>query len=263
MGTLGVISGFLFIVMGIAGGMTAISRFWRGYSGIKLLHPFWGAYFGLALLFSGFFMVRVMNAYGQLSLFYMACMPFALFGAILWCCAFVFEILHRGMAPKSLRVERTFDIAEGLMVRGRFTEAEGEYRRHMVEEPSNLVALLGACRAMTAAGRAAEAAKELESALRRTLDNDPSQQPEMELEEKAEFRQRRILRIVFALGDLYVEQLNDGTRACNLYRETLEVLFGYPDADPLRSRLKALEEPGRLPMPDAVEQAQPRTMRLE
>ena len=50
----------------------------------------------------------------------------------------------------------------------------------------------------------------------------------------------RLLRITFALGDLISVKLSDSERARRLYEKTLEYLYGFRDADPLRTRLKIL-----------------------
>lgn len=263
-----IICGFIFVGLGIWGGITAVSRWARGYTGFRILRIPWGFYFALALLFTGLTVIGgIRRLDGGLALFIAALLPFALLGAVMWAFAFGLELAAGAASSRNMHIEPTYDIGDGLMVRRQFAEAEAAFQRYLAANPADLGALLRISRAQLADGRVEQAVRELEVARRHAIDRtDDAVPPRPEvlkkLQEK-EYRQDRILRLSFTLGDIYVEQLGDNARAIKLYEETLQFLYGYPPADPLRDRLKALSNPNRMTLSDAVERAQPRKIPLD
>jgi len=263
-----VLFGFIFAFLGIWGGITAVSRWARGYLGFRILQIPWGFYYAIALLFTGITCITGLRQLdGGLALFIAALMPFALLGSVMWAFAFALELAAGAAASRNMVVEPTYDIGDGLMTRRQFPEAEAAFRKYLAEHPSDLPVLLRISRAQIADNRVEQAVRELESARRHAIDrtdasNPPNEELLRKLNEK-EFRQDRILRLTFSIGDIYVEKLCDHPRAIKLYEESLQVLYGYAAADPLRDRLKALNDPNRMILTDAVEQAQPRKISLE
>jgi len=262
------VSGLIFTVLAILGGMAAFSRFVRGYTGLKLIELPWAGLFGLALAFSAFFFaVSVKYASGTVALLLAALIPFAILGTTMWFFAFLLELFFRASGSRGMRVEPTYDVGDGLMVRQQFADAEAAFRKSLQEDPLDLGALLRISRAQVADGRVEDAVRELDAARRHAMAHReqakaPMPESMRRLQEK-EFRQDRILRLTFALGDLYVEKRGDSERARELYEETLQILYGYPAVDPLRARLAALNRADYIPLADAVQKAQPRTISLD
>lgn len=261
-----VISGIVFTLLGIIGGLSAYDRWWRSHKGLWIFKPLAGSYFGIALFFSLYLTFSGIRSNIAFALLFFAFFPFSLGGSLCWGVAFAMEFFAYALGEGELHVERTFDVAEGMMIRGRYAEAEEEYRKHLVEEPWNTHALLGACRARVKNGQAKEAAQELSDSLRNIINrSEPGPKPNAAMLERINaktFREERILRIVLTLGDLYVEHLNDIPRACALYEDALKVLAGNTEAEALRHRLEALKHPDRVSFQVAVESAQPRTILL-
>jgi tetratricopeptide (TPR) repeat protein len=246
-----------FLALGIIGGMTAMSRFMRGYSGFFIFGPLGGALYLIALLvLTPLFLVAMRQMNDILVLFLFAMAPFAFLGHIMWGVGFFAEIFMKTAGATQLPVEQTFDVGDGLMARGKYADAEAQFRQDLAAEPLNVNAQLRVARAMEADGRCEEAAEELNRALHTAI----AEQHDKRL--KKEDHQQRILRITFALGDILVTKLDDAPRALTLYRNTLEVLAGVEDAQVLRDRLSALETPDRLSISDAVEKAQPLKIKL-
>jgi hypothetical protein len=262
-----ILCGFIFVVLGAIGGTTAVSRWWRGYIGFRILHIPWGFYYAFALFITGLTAVGgIRQLDGMLALFIAALMPFALLGSVMWAFAFGMELVAGAAASKNMHIEPTYDIGDGLLVRHKFAEAEAAFRLYLAAHPTDLPVLLRISRAQISDGRLEQAVRELELARKNAIDRTDSATPPcaellQKLQEK-EFRQDRILRLTFTLGDIFVEKLCDHPRAIKLYEESLQVLYGYPPADPLRDRLKALNNPDRMTLSDAVDQAQPRKISL-
>ncbi|HYF51995.1 MAG TPA: tetratricopeptide repeat protein [Planctomycetota bacterium] len=246
-----------FLGLGLYGGMAAISRLLRGYTGFWIFSPLGGAVYIVALLFTGGLFAFAMREMNQLlTLFLFAMTPFAIFGHVIWCIAMVVELVSRTAGPTQLAIEKTYDVADGLMVRGKYDEAASKYAEALAADELDTEALIRRARALEKAGHEDEAERELRAAHRATLEH----RDEKVLPKKQ--RQERLLRLSFALGDLLVTtDRMDEARA--LYAESLEVLFGYDEADALRARLKALEQPGRVPFSQAVQQAQPERISLD
>jgi len=242
---------FTFLVLGLYGGMAAISRLLRGYTGFWIFSPLGGALYLSGLVGSGLLFLSTMREMtGVLVLFLLAMAPFAIFGHVIWCIALVFETMARVAGPTQLAVEKTYDVADGLMVRGKFDEAAAKYAEALAGDELDTEALIRRARALEKLGRDDDAERELREAYRATMQH----RDEKVLPKKQ--RQERLLRLSFALGDLLVttDRMDDARK---LYGESLEVLFGYDEADALRSRLKALEQPDRMPFSQAVRSAQP------
>ncbi|HYG78353.1 MAG TPA: hypothetical protein VEK08_25345 [Planctomycetota bacterium] len=260
-----IVSGLLFAFLGILGGMTAFSRFVRGYTGLKLLSLPWAPVFAFGLFFSAFaFFVSVRLFDGWAVLMLASLIPFAILGSVMWCFAVVLEFFYRAAAPRGV-AEPSYDVGDGLMVRRQFAEAEAAFRENLAADPLDLNALLRVSRAQLAAGKTDAAVRELESARRFAIHFSPAVKVAELMQRMAdtEFRNDRILRLTFALGDIYIEKLGDEESARKLYQESLQVLSGYAPADPLRARLAALNKADHLPLADAVEKAQPRKISLE
>ena len=246
-----------FLLLGLYGGMAAISRWMRGYTGFFIFSPVGGALYLVGLIVTTLlflFTMREMN--GLLVLFLFAMAPFAIFGHVIWCLAMVLEMMGRAAGPTQLAIEKTYDVADGLMVRGKFDEAAAKYAEALATDELDTEALIRRARALEKAGSDEEAERELREAYRATMQH----RDEKTLPHKQ--RQERLLRLSFALGDLLVttDRMDD---ARQLYAQSLEVLFGYDEADALRTRLKALEQPDRVPFSQAVQNAQPERISLD
>lgn len=228
-----------FVLLGIYGGMCAVNRYFRDHARAFVFEPRGAVLYLMAVAVSGllfayvFFALYVQDSILALLLFVL--LLFAGTGYLGWMSVLLVDWLFQALGPSQLPVAKTFDKGDGWMARRNYAEAEAQYRRDLAEEPLNTDALLRVCRAMEAAGRFEDAARELRAAHLQTLER----RDEPELEFKT--RQERLLRLTFALGDLLVDKLGRVGEACALYQTTLEILYGYPDADPLRDRLKALE----------------------
>jgi hypothetical protein len=154
---------------------------------------------------------------------------------------------------------RSYDFGDRLMRQRKFAEAEHEYRKYLAKDPMDLGALLRVAQAIAADERFEDAIAELADARRKSIERqDDSDNPSNGwVLARKDYRQHRIMTLSFVMGDLFVEKLDDIAGAKKLYAETLEVLYGYPDVNPLRERLKALENPNRLSLNEAVEKLQP------
>ncbi len=225
-----------FVGLGVYGGMCAYYRWTGGDRGFICFEPLWGMYFGLAQFFTlagaaaGF---HALN--GNAFLVELALFPFGVAGTVMWGFGFAMESGTRFMEESSSKVVRTFDRGDGLMTQSKFAEAEQEFRTAREEEPGNMEALMRLSRALEGQKKYEMAAQELASALRGIIDqrNDPAFEKDP--------WEPKVLLITYALGDLYAGKLSDSERALRLYKSTLELLFGYRDANPLRERLKRLE----------------------
>ncbi len=245
----------IFIVQGLYGGMVAISRWVRGYTGFFILRPAGAAAYAMLLLASApifLFITRQMDGPAQLFLF--ALMPFAVFGHVLFLVAILLETGARWLGPSEMPVARTFDQADALVARKQYAEAEAAYRAELRADPACLEALLRLCRLLEQIGRPEESVRELSAAHEAALHDAPRQD--------AKTRRERLLCLTFALGDVLVERLEDSARACAVYERTLQVLFGCPEADPLRDRIKALDAVNYRSISEAAEAAQPSRLTL-
>jgi hypothetical protein len=226
-----------FCLLGIFGGMCAVSRWVRGYSAYFVLERFGAALYLAGLLITGpaFLLYAAGHSQELVSLFLIILLPFGLLGHVLWVFAVMLEMGARALGPSDLPTEKTFDKGDAFMSRGLFVEAERQYRADLAEVPHNCNALFRVCRALEARGQTGGIARELWTAYRASLDkrgNPPLPRKEW---------QERILRITFALGDVLDVKLNKPGQARHVYAESLEILYGYPDADPLRDRLRKLD----------------------
>ena len=236
---LGALCSFLFFALGVYGGMSAYSRWIRTDQGHWVFEPLPAMYFGLALaaaLFATIAGMRVTD--GALLLVEFAFMPFGMLGAVLWVFGLGLETGSRMMSPNMAPLARTFDRGDGFMARGAYADAEREFRAALDAEPHNNEAVLRLSRALESAGKLQQAAAGLSAAHDRIIDhrNDPPP-----ANNHREYWQERLLSVTFALGDLYSARLSDPMRAQQLYKTTLEYLYGYKEADALRARLKRLE----------------------
>jgi tetratricopeptide (TPR) repeat protein len=236
MGFIYFLSALLFVALGVYGGICAFLRGWRGEQGFTIFEPLWAMYFALAQFFclvgsfSGFHTLGEPWWFITVALF-----PFGVLGTVLWGFGMVFETGARMIGPSMGPVARTFDVGDGFMTRNMFAEAEREYRKALAEEPGNIETLLRLSRALEGAGKYDEAARELSGAHERIVATRHDLPP------VSEHWQARLLTVTYALGDTYASKLNDSQRAQALYKTTLELLYGYRDANPLRERLKRLE----------------------
>jgi tetratricopeptide (TPR) repeat protein len=244
-----------FLLLGIYGGMSAISRWVRGYSGFLVFSPVGAAAYFSALVLTGIMFFKCMAvlraADSALVLLLLAMLPFAILGHVLWAFGAAGELFTRVAGASQLPIAKTFDKGDALMARARYAEAEAQYRQDLAEEPLNAEALLRVCKALEADGRVEDAVRELSVAHQITCegrDKEPL---------KEQQRCERVLRITYTLGDLLVTKVERPEEARLLYERTLQSIYGYKDADPLRDRLRALEDPTRLKHSDAVRQAQP------
>jgi len=236
MGVIYFLAALVFVGLGVYGGMCAYARLTGGDRGFLCFEPLWGMYFGLAQFFAlagaaaGF---HALN--GNAFLVELALFPFGVLGTVMWGFGFAMESGSRFMADTAGKVVRTFDRGDGLMTQNKFAEAEQEFRTARQEEPGNMEALLRLSRALEGQQKYEMAAQELAAALRGIIDqrNDPALEKDP--------WQPKVLLITYALGDLYAGKLSDSERALRLYKSTLELLYGYRDANPLRERLKRLE----------------------
>ena len=238
MGLLDFLFGLLFLALGVYGGYCTVYRWWGGYLGFKIFEPLYGAYFGVAQ--ASLFVLWIAYS-GALSgsifmLLSFALIPFGVLGTVMWGFGMAMEAGVRLVEPSVPPLERTFDKADGFMARGQFAEAEELYRAALNEEPLHLEALLKMCRALASAGNVEEAVRELSAAHRSTIDHRKDKGP------ASQHWEGRLLSITYALGDLISVKLNDVERTRNLYETTLEFLYGYHDANPLRTRLKVLAQ---------------------
>jgi tetratricopeptide (TPR) repeat protein len=253
---IGAICSFLFLGLGIYGGISAYSRWIRTETGLWVFEPLPALYFGVGLLVGFLGMVAGMReTSGNLLLVEYAFMPFGMLGAVLWIFALGLETGSRMMAESLPPLTRTFDRGDGFMAKGAFADAEREFRIAVEADPHNAEALLRLSRALEGAGKLQAAAAELAQAHSRIIDhrNDPAP--------VSAHWQQRLLSITFALGDLYSAKLLDQMRAQQLYKTTLEYLYGYRDANALRDRLKRLER-GLAPV-NADSTAAPERLPLE
>ena len=243
MGVLFFLSALVFVGLGVYGGLCAYHRWTGGDTGFLCFEPLWGMYFGLAQFFAVCGAAAGFHALdGTAWLLELALFPFGVAGTVMWAFGFTLETGQRMMAESNGKVVRTFDRGDGFMAKSDFFEAEREFRIARKEEPENMEALMRLSRALEAQKKFEEAAQELTAALRAIVDqrNDPALDKEP--------WQPKVLLITYALGDLYAGKLSDVERALRLYKNTLELLYGYPDANPLRERLKRLERAtGALP----------------
>jgi tetratricopeptide (TPR) repeat protein len=254
---LGILVSLVFLVLGIIGGMTAISRFMRGYSGFFIFSPIGGAlYLAALLVLAPLFTYFMRNMDDSVKLLLFITAPFAFFGHVLWAMGFVLQMGSALVSPTQLPIEQTFDVGDGLMLRGKHAEAEQMFRQALAAEPFNVKAQLRVVSAMERSGRLEEAADELFRAHQKAI----AEQGHPTL--KKEEHQQRILSLTFALGDILSMKLDDPPRALALYRKTLSALAGFDDADVLRDRLLALEHPDRMSLADAVEKLQPLKIKL-
>jgi hypothetical protein len=233
----------LFVTLGVYGGICAFLRGWRGELGFAVFEPLWAMYFALAQFFCLLGTFAGFHALGDPWWFLtVALFPFGVLGTVLWGFGVALETGARMMGQSSGPVARTFDVGDGFMTKNLFADAEREYRKALTEEPANNEALLRLSRALEGAGKCEDAARELAGAHRRIMAS------RHELPPVSENWQARLLTVTYALGDLYASKLCDSQRAQALYKTTLELLYGYRDADPLRERLKRLENmPHALP----------------
>lgn len=236
MAVLDFLFGFLFGVLGVYGGYCAVCRWFHGYLGFKIFEPLYAIYFGMAQVALFVFWIVYIGAQSGSNLVVLnyALLPFGVLGTVMWGFGFALEAGMRMAEPSVPPLARTFDKADGLMARNQFAEAEALYSAAYNEEPLNLEALLKMCRAMESANKIEEAIRELSIAHRKTIEHRKDEGPAGQLWEG------RLLSITYALGDLIAVKLNDADRARKLYESTLEYLYGYRDADPLRTRLKLL-----------------------
>ncbi|HEY3323512.1 MAG TPA: hypothetical protein VGP72_23870 [Planctomycetota bacterium] len=258
------IGGLVFAALGVLGGMTAFGRWVRGYSGYKLLDIRWAIPYVLGLLVSGSVVLGcTRTAFNDWEgLLVLALLPFGILGAVMWGFAFAMELFVRTTTPTASHIEPTYDVGDGLMVRQRYADAEAAFRQNLNADPADVNAFLRICKARQARGDIEIVLRDLNTAWRDAIDRTdsaatPPRPALLEKLKEKEYRQDRILRLTFALGDIYVERLNNNDMARKLYAATLEHLFGYPPADPLRDRLKALEKPDRLTIEEAAEESQP------
>jgi hypothetical protein len=249
---------FSFLALGVYGGGSAVTRWARGYQDIFAFTPTGGAVYALLLIIIGsscFYAMSKLTGIAQLASF--ALLPFALLGHIMWMVAFVMQVAVAIASPTDMPVEKTYDVADGLMMRGKYAEAEQKLREELAADPLDIEAFMRMCRAIESDGREEQAARELAAAHKALLEHK---------DEKAlprDKRQARLLRITYALGDILVSKLDELEAARRLYTRTLETLYGYPDADPLRDRLKSLEQPGRMTGSEAVSSLQPSRIKLD
>jgi hypothetical protein len=155
--------------------------------------------------------------------------------------------------------QKSYDRGDGAMAQKRFAEGEREFRACVDEDPLDTQALLRLARAMELQHRHEDALRELGLARQKSIDKTDESDDNRKgwPSTRKDFRQHRILALTYAMGDLLIEKLEDAERARNLYANTLEELYGYPDVNPLRERLKRLEQPGQISISEAVEKAQP------
>jgi tetratricopeptide (TPR) repeat protein len=169
------------------------------------------------------------------------------------------DYFRRIMKSELVDESKTYDLGDACMVKQRYAEAEIEYKKYLDADPLDTQALLRMCRAAELHGRPEDALRLLGLARQRTLDKQDGSDDNSKgwPSTRKDFRQCRILALTYAMGDLLVEKIEDAERAKKLYANTLEELFGYPDVNPLRERLKRLEQPGQISISQAVENAQP------
>src|SRR5436305_1723542 len=125
---LGVLCSFLFLALGVYGGMSAYSRWVRTDQGHWVFEPLLAMYFGLALLAALFGViagVRVTD--GSLQLLEFALLPFGMLGAVLWVFGLGLETGARMISPNMPPLARTFDVGDGYMARSAFADAEREF----------------------------------------------------------------------------------------------------------------------------------------
>ena len=235
MGFVYFISSMLFVSLGVYGGICAFLRCWRGEQGFSIFEPLWAMYFALAQFFTGY---GAFQGFTRLSdpwwFFSVALFPFGVMGTVMWVFGVALETGARMIGQSSGPVARTFDVGDGFMTQNRYADAEREFRKALAEESDNVEALLRLSRALEGAKKFDAAASELSAAhariaaSRNEVPASPTWQP-------------RLLTVAYALGDLYAVKMSDSRRAQAVYKSTLELLYGYPDADPLRERLKRLE----------------------
>jgi tetratricopeptide (TPR) repeat protein len=251
------IPGIVFFCLGIYGAMSAISHFMRGYASFNIFGVKGAVIYLVLMIVSGScYLSMQQNMPDFVRLYFFILMPFACLGHVFWAVGFVMQLVFNAAAPTQLPVEQTFDIGDGLMLKGKYAEAEAQFRQDLAAEPLNVNAQLRLIRAMEASGKLQEAVEELYRAHKTAI----AEQHNPKL--KKEDHQQRILRITFALGDILTMKFDDPPRALALYRNTLEVLAGFPDAEVLRDRLQVLESPNRLSINDAVEKTQPTKIHL-
>lgn len=154
---------------------------------------------------------------------------------------------------------KSYDFGDSCMTKRQYREAERAYRKYLADDPLDTQALLRLSRAIELDGRPEDALRELGIARQQTLTRQDQSDDNRKgwPSTRKDFRQYRILALTYAMGDLLVEKIEDPERAGELYEETLQELYGYPDVDPLRDRLKRLRQPGAIRISDAVEKAQP------
>jgi hypothetical protein len=242
--------------MGVVGGVGAVNRFVYGESR-GMFNRTSAAIYVVSIIALTFVYARIVRESDNFSgLYLLVALSIAVLGHLLWIVGFVIERVMKAGSPTQLPVEQTFDVGDGLMLKGRYAEAEAQFRQDVAAEPMNVNATLRLIRAMEAGGKLQEAVEELYRAHKNAIAEQKS--PKL----KKDDHQQRILRITFALGDILTMKFDDPPRALALYRNTLEVLAGFADAEVLRERLKLLEAPDRMSVQDAIEKVQPTKIKL-
>ncbi|MFH0938908.1 MAG: hypothetical protein V1899_06475 [Planctomycetota bacterium] len=228
-----------FLLLGVYGGICAINRWVRGYSGYFIFTPIGGAIYFVVLVVLASLFFSTMCVLQQINtswvFFLFATLPFVICGHVLWAFALMLELFAKGMGPSEMPLAKTFDKGDGLMTRGLFAEAEAQFRLDLADEPQNTDGILRLCRAIESSGRMEDATREMNAVYQRTINrlDDPP------LDEDT--RSKRLLRLTYALGDLFLK-LDQIEQARQLYQQMLKILYDHRDVESLRDRLRMLEK---------------------
>jgi len=253
------------------GGLTGLS-FWRdSVCRAHILRPLGG---GIYVAIGGFlflFMIwaaRVGASSAAEAFPYVIMIPFLLLPYGLYFAALCVVVGSEFFASGTSGEMRSFDRGDAAMTRQDYAVAIFSYREDQVRWPGDVAATLRLAHAYEANAQPEAAAAELNALRLDMLAHGPQEADSVanvsEIDPSVLRRNyaERVLTLTYAQGDLYEGLLHEPERARRLYEETLQRLFGFPHADPLRTRIKRLE--GRLPVRDNVssEQADAPTEKL-
>jgi len=246
--TIGII---LVLAHGWYGGLAAI-RFWRDSgSRASIFHPLGGGIYVATGVLCFFFMLlaakagaaSVLEALPYAVMMPVLLLPYGLYFAAV-CVAMGSEFFASGTSGEV----RTYDRGDAAMARKDYAAAIFSYRADLTHWPDDVDATLRLARAHEANAQPEAAAAELNALRLEMLERGPREADaaasasEIDPAVLRRNHYERVLTLTYAQGDLYEGPLHEPERARRLYEETLQRLFGFPQADPLRARIKRLED---------------------
>ncbi|MBI3830726.1 MAG: hypothetical protein HY291_14490 [Planctomycetes bacterium] len=246
--------GFIAVVGLAAYGVTRTARlFLHGEHGLFIFKPLGAALYLSASVCAFMFYLLAERAYsagsgslGALPL--IVVVPVLVFPYGIYLSGLAVEVFAGFFNQSASQGElRTYDRGDAALARKEFAQAIACFRQDLARWPGDTEAYLRLARALECHGQAELAASEL-SAARLALLNGPLDEAEARARPAISGygglrrdRNERVLTLTYALGDLYEGPLRDPERARHLYEESLQRLYGYPNVDPLRERLRRVQ----------------------